>query len=224
VRFLRCRKYPHRSRDWRPSCCCAAQRWSSTLSSHRGSWLPLCRPVALITCSKDSTGGAPDNCNDWTAGINSYRDKHRAKISKRISFTCSFDRIEVFCLYRVENEGIGDFWFFNREMYRKLWNKRLLISFAPSFTSKCTDNCTNIVCSTRGPVAAHFSETLSGLPTLRAFKQEDRFMEETMKRLDVNTNAFLILNTSSRWLGIALVRTWRQLPNQFAKIHPRATR
>ncbi|KAH0954120.1 hypothetical protein HN011_011629 [Eciton burchellii] len=58
--------------------------------------------------------------------------------------------------------------------------------------------------STRGPVAAHFSETLSGLPTLRAFKQEDRFMEETMKRLDVNTNAFLILNTSSRWLGIAL--------------------
>ncbi|RLU19415.1 hypothetical protein DMN91_007972 [Ooceraea biroi] len=58
--------------------------------------------------------------------------------------------------------------------------------------------------STRGPVAAHFSETLSGLPTLRAFKQENRFMEETMRRLDVNTNAFLILNTSSRWLGIAL--------------------
>ncbi|XP_067206473.1 ATP-binding cassette sub-family C member Sur isoform X2 [Linepithema humile] len=58
--------------------------------------------------------------------------------------------------------------------------------------------------STRGPVAAHFLETLSGLPTLRAFKQENRFMEETMRRLDINTNAFLILNTSSRWLGIAL--------------------
>ncbi|EGI61249.1 ATP-binding cassette transporter sub-family C member 9 [Acromyrmex echinatior] len=58
--------------------------------------------------------------------------------------------------------------------------------------------------STRGPVVAHFSETLSGLPTLRAFKQEDRFIEEMMKRLDINTNAFLILNTSSRWFGIAL--------------------
>ncbi|XP_072749305.1 ATP-binding cassette sub-family C member Sur isoform X2 [Anoplolepis gracilipes] len=58
--------------------------------------------------------------------------------------------------------------------------------------------------STRGPVAAHFSETLSGLATLRAFKQESRFMKETMRRLDINTNAFLILNTSSRWLGIAL--------------------
>ncbi|KYM97235.1 Cystic fibrosis transmembrane conductance regulator [Cyphomyrmex costatus] len=58
--------------------------------------------------------------------------------------------------------------------------------------------------STRGPVVAHFSETLSGLPTLRTFKQEDRFREEMMKRLDINTNAFLILNTSSRWFGIAL--------------------
>ncbi|XP_012522703.2 ATP-binding cassette sub-family C member Sur [Monomorium pharaonis] len=58
--------------------------------------------------------------------------------------------------------------------------------------------------STRGPVVSHFSETLSGLSTLRAFKQEDRFMDEMMKRLDVNTNAFLILNTSSRWFSIAL--------------------
>ncbi|XP_077281722.1 sulfonylurea receptor [Temnothorax americanus] len=58
--------------------------------------------------------------------------------------------------------------------------------------------------STRGPVVTYFSETLSGLPTLRAFKQEDRFMGEMMKRLDINTNAFLILNTSSSWFGIAL--------------------
>ncbi|XP_076160818.1 sulfonylurea receptor isoform X2 [Ptiloglossa arizonensis] len=58
--------------------------------------------------------------------------------------------------------------------------------------------------STRWPIATHFSETLSGLPTLRASKQENRFMEQAMVRLDSNTNAFLLLNTSSRWLGIAL--------------------
>ncbi|XP_046482248.1 ATP-binding cassette sub-family C member Sur isoform X1 [Neodiprion pinetum] len=58
--------------------------------------------------------------------------------------------------------------------------------------------------STRGPAAAHFSETLAGLATLRASKQEDRFMDEMVEHLDSNTNAFLILNTSSRWLGIAL--------------------
>ncbi|XP_074096275.1 sulfonylurea receptor [Cotesia typhae] len=57
---------------------------------------------------------------------------------------------------------------------------------------------------TRGPVAAHFSETLTGLPILRASKQQDRFMDDMIECLDANTNAFLILNTSSRWLGIAL--------------------
>ncbi|XP_011307390.1 ATP-binding cassette sub-family C member Sur [Fopius arisanus] len=58
--------------------------------------------------------------------------------------------------------------------------------------------------STRGPVAAHFSETLAGLPVVRASKQQDRFMDEMIEYLDANTNAFLILNTSTRWLGIAL--------------------
>ncbi|XP_053987096.1 ATP-binding cassette sub-family C member Sur [Hylaeus volcanicus] len=58
--------------------------------------------------------------------------------------------------------------------------------------------------STRWPIATHFSETLSGLATLRASKQENRFMDQAMVCLDANTNAFLLLNASSRWLGIAL--------------------
>ncbi|XP_034942129.1 ATP-binding cassette sub-family C member Sur-like [Chelonus insularis] len=58
--------------------------------------------------------------------------------------------------------------------------------------------------STRGPVAAHFSETLTGLPVIRASKQQERFMDDMIEYLNANTNAFLILNTSSRWLGIAL--------------------
>ncbi|XP_078045328.1 sulfonylurea receptor isoform X2 [Augochlora pura] len=58
--------------------------------------------------------------------------------------------------------------------------------------------------STRWPIATHFSETLAGLATLRASKQENRFMDQATKCLDINTNAFLLLNASSRWLGIAL--------------------
>ncbi|XP_076544094.1 sulfonylurea receptor [Osmia lignaria lignaria] len=58
--------------------------------------------------------------------------------------------------------------------------------------------------STRWPIATHFSETLRGLATLRASKQENRFMQQALKCLDTNTNAFLLLNSSSRWLGIAL--------------------
>ncbi|XP_076755199.1 sulfonylurea receptor isoform X2 [Xylocopa sonorina] len=58
--------------------------------------------------------------------------------------------------------------------------------------------------STRWPITTHFSETLCGLATVRAFKHENRFMDQTMEYLDSNTNAFLLLNSSSRWLGIAL--------------------
>ncbi|KZC13248.1 ATP-binding cassette sub-family C member Sur [Dufourea novaeangliae] len=58
--------------------------------------------------------------------------------------------------------------------------------------------------STRWPIATHFTETLSGLATLRVSKQENRFMDQAIKCLDTNTNAFLLLNTSNRWLGIAL--------------------
>ncbi|CAL7947692.1 unnamed protein product [Xylocopa violacea] len=58
--------------------------------------------------------------------------------------------------------------------------------------------------STRWPITTHFSETLCGLATVRAFKHENRFMDQAMKCLDSNTNAFLLLNSSSRWLGIAL--------------------
>ncbi|XP_051156850.1 ATP-binding cassette sub-family C member Sur-like isoform X2 [Leptopilina boulardi] len=58
--------------------------------------------------------------------------------------------------------------------------------------------------SSRGPLSAHFSETLSGLPTIRASRQQNRFINQMFYHLDVNTNAFLILNTSSRWLGIVL--------------------
>ncbi|XP_012273062.1 ATP-binding cassette sub-family C member Sur [Orussus abietinus] len=58
--------------------------------------------------------------------------------------------------------------------------------------------------STRGPVGAHFSETLAGLTTIRATKQQNRFMNEMVEKLNSNSNTFLLLNTSSRWLGIAL--------------------
>lgn len=36
-------------------------------------------------------------------------------------------------------------------------------------------------------------------------------MEEAIKCLDINTNAFLLLNSSSRWLGIVLVREFLKL-------------
>lgn len=56
------------------------------------------------------------------------------------------------------------------------------------------------------PVISHFSETILGLTTIRAYNQESRFMEMLFKRMEANNVAFVILNSSNRWLGIALVR------------------
>ncbi|XP_046390100.1 ATP-binding cassette sub-family C member 9 isoform X2 [Ischnura elegans] len=57
---------------------------------------------------------------------------------------------------------------------------------------------------TRSPIFSHFSETLGGLTTIRAFGHQGRFSMELAARIDCHTNAFLIVNTANRWLGIAL--------------------
>ncbi|XP_063225209.1 ATP-binding cassette sub-family C member Sur isoform X2 [Bacillus rossius redtenbacheri] len=57
---------------------------------------------------------------------------------------------------------------------------------------------------TRSPIFSHFSETLTGLTTIRAFGHQQRFMDLLLGKMDVHTNAFLIMNTANRWLGIAL--------------------
>uniref|UniRef100_A0A182KF65 ABC transporter domain-containing protein n=1 Tax=Anopheles christyi TaxID=43041 RepID=A0A182KF65_9DIPT len=57
---------------------------------------------------------------------------------------------------------------------------------------------------TYSPVLAHFSETIEGVTTIRAFGQEARFMEVLFKRMEANNVAHIALNCSNRWLGIAL--------------------
>lgn len=57
---------------------------------------------------------------------------------------------------------------------------------------------------TRSPILSHFSETLGGLATIRAFGHQRRFKSLLFSRADAHTNAFLIMNSSNRWLGIAL--------------------
>ncbi|XP_050078932.1 ATP-binding cassette sub-family C member Sur [Anopheles maculipalpis] len=57
---------------------------------------------------------------------------------------------------------------------------------------------------TYSPVLAHFSETIDGVTTIRAFGQEARFMEVLFKRMEANNVAQIALNCSNRWLGIAL--------------------
>ena len=42
---------------------------------------------------------------------------------------------------------------------------------------------------TLSPIYAHFSESLTGLATIRAFRQAERFAQENEQRLDLNQRA-----------------------------------
>ncbi|KAL5292357.1 Sur family protein [Megaselia abdita] len=54
------------------------------------------------------------------------------------------------------------------------------------------------------PIISHFAETINGVVTIRAFNQEFNFTEALFRKLDQNSVAFIILNSSNRWLGISL--------------------
>ncbi|KAH9270061.1 hypothetical protein BASA83_007891 [Batrachochytrium salamandrivorans] len=56
----------------------------------------------------------------------------------------------------------------------------------------------------RSPVYAHFQETLNGVSSIRAYKQELRFIDTNEERLDYNQRAFYPSVSSNRWLAVRL--------------------
>ncbi|CAG8480040.1 2241_t:CDS:10 [Ambispora gerdemannii] len=57
---------------------------------------------------------------------------------------------------------------------------------------------------TRSPIYAHFQETLGGVSTIRAYQQQDRFIEENEYRLDENQKAYFPSISCNRWLAVRL--------------------
>ncbi|XP_040892605.1 ATP-binding cassette sub-family C member 10 isoform X2 [Toxotes jaculatrix] len=61
------------------------------------------------------------------------------------------------------------------------------------------------LCSlTLSPVYSHFSETLTGLGTIRASGSSARFEEESAKRLEQNQRCLFLSNAAMQWLNIRL--------------------
>ncbi|KAI9167494.1 Metal resistance protein YCF1 [Paramyrothecium foliicola] len=56
----------------------------------------------------------------------------------------------------------------------------------------------------RSPIYAHFQETLGGLSTIRAYRQQNRFELENEWRVDANLRAYFPSISANRWLAIRL--------------------
>ncbi|KAI9139662.1 multi drug resistance-associated protein MRP [Paraphysoderma sedebokerense] len=56
----------------------------------------------------------------------------------------------------------------------------------------------------RSPVFSHFSETLGGIETIRAYRQQLRFIAENNYRVDENLKAYFPIISGNRWLALRL--------------------
>eukprot|EP00741_Cyanophora_paradoxa_P011330 tig00020554_g10943.t1 len=56
----------------------------------------------------------------------------------------------------------------------------------------------------KSPVYTHFSETLSGVSTIRAYGAQPQVVERNDVRTDVNNRSYYILQVANRWLGLRL--------------------
>jgi ABC-type multidrug transport system fused ATPase/permease subunit len=56
----------------------------------------------------------------------------------------------------------------------------------------------------RSPIYALFSETLSGLSTIRAYSKQQHFTLENERKVDNNQKAYFLSTTANRWLGLRL--------------------
>ncbi|KAJ4162650.1 ATP-binding cassette glutathione S-conjugate transporter ycf1 [Fusarium falciforme] len=56
----------------------------------------------------------------------------------------------------------------------------------------------------RSPIYAHFQESLGGITTIRAYRQQQRFELENEWRVDANLRAYFPSISANRWLAVRL--------------------
>ncbi|GFO05509.1 canalicular multispecific organic anion transporter 1, partial [Plakobranchus ocellatus] len=80
----------------------------------------------------------------------------------------------------------------------------IIFLFIQNFYIPTSRQLKRIESVTRSPVYIHFSETISGGPTIRAYDTTLRFMRESKSRVDRNQSFYYISLAANRWLGMNL--------------------
>merc|ERR1719346_847467 len=58
--------------------------------------------------------------------------------------------------------------------------------------------------TTRSPIYVHFSETVNGASSIRAYGVSERFIEESKRKVDNNLSFYFASLVANRWLGWCL--------------------
>jgi len=56
----------------------------------------------------------------------------------------------------------------------------------------------------KSPIFSHFGETLDGVASIRAFEQEENFIQENLHKMQRNMRAYYLNFSSNRWLAVRL--------------------
>lgn len=57
---------------------------------------------------------------------------------------------------------------------------------------------------TKAPVIHHFSESITGVMTIRCFRKQERFCQENVNRVNANIRMDFHNNGANEWLGFRL--------------------
>lgn len=57
---------------------------------------------------------------------------------------------------------------------------------------------------TRSPIYSHFGESVTGASAIRAFNEQNRFINESEAKVDYNQLAYFPSITANRWLAVRL--------------------
>ncbi|KAG6898212.1 hypothetical protein C0992_003324 [Termitomyces sp. T32_za158] len=80
----------------------------------------------------------------------------------------------------------------------------ILYAWAAAFYRASARELKRLDALLRSSLYSHFSESLSGLSTIRAYRETERFRLDNEARIDVENRAYWLTVTNQRWLGIRL--------------------
>eukprot|EP00123_Amoebidium_parasiticum_P018837 comp24299_c0_seq1/m.45570 comp24299_c0_seq1/g.45570 ORF comp24299_c0_seq1/g.45570 comp24299_c0_seq1/m.45570 type:complete len:1564 (-) comp24299_c0_seq1:469-5160(-) len=79
-----------------------------------------------------------------------------------------------------------------------------LYYYVTTYYQTCARELKRFDSTTRSPIYTHFSESVDGAVTIRAYRDVDRFVSEMYEKVDGNSRPYWMWITSNRWLAVRL--------------------